>query len=168
MNNILVTGVGSYLPKKIISNNDLPIELNTSDEWIKKRTGIRQRHIVSKNEKAIATMWESIGPGGIPRFGVSMSQGPECGVVSTREPVAALAAHTGGRSDRRGQEVKTKYREKKAKGKCHFNRETEAYQGRHGDVNCIYKREKESSAGSRSREFPPFTYFWAKKGKGTP
>ena len=50
MNNILVTGVGSYLPKKIISNNDLPLELDTSDEWIKKRTGIRQRHIVSKNE----------------------------------------------------------------------------------------------------------------------
>ena len=36
MNNIVVTGVGSYLPKKIISNNDLPLELDTSDEWIKK------------------------------------------------------------------------------------------------------------------------------------
>ena len=50
MNDILVTGVGSYLPKNIISNKDLPLELNTSDEWIKKRTGISQRHIVSKTE----------------------------------------------------------------------------------------------------------------------
>ena len=50
MNNILVTGVGSYLPENIISNKDLPLELNTSDEWIKKRTGISQRHIVSKTE----------------------------------------------------------------------------------------------------------------------
>jgi len=50
MNNILVTGVGSYLPKKIICSNDLPLELDTRDEWIKKRIGIRQRHIVSNNQ----------------------------------------------------------------------------------------------------------------------
>lgn len=50
MNNILITGVGSYLPKKTLSNNDLPDQLNTSDEWIKKRTGIRQRHLVSESE----------------------------------------------------------------------------------------------------------------------
>ena len=50
MDNILITGVGSYLPKKIILNDSLPSELNTSDEWIRKRTGITQRHIVSENE----------------------------------------------------------------------------------------------------------------------
>ena len=50
MDNILITGVGSYLPKKIILNDNLPSELNTSDEWIRKRTGITQRHIVSENE----------------------------------------------------------------------------------------------------------------------
>ena len=47
MDNILVTGVGSYLPKKIILNKDLPPGLNTNDEWIKKRTGITERHVVS-------------------------------------------------------------------------------------------------------------------------
>ena len=50
MDNILVTGVGSYLPNKIILNKDLPPELNTNDEWIKKRTGITQRHVVSEGE----------------------------------------------------------------------------------------------------------------------
>ena len=50
MDNILITGVGSYLPNKIILNDSLPSELNTSDEWIRKRTGITQRHIVSENE----------------------------------------------------------------------------------------------------------------------
>ena len=50
MDNILITGVGSYLPKKIILNDSLPSVLNTSDEWIRKRTGITQRHVVSGNE----------------------------------------------------------------------------------------------------------------------
>ena len=35
MSNILITGVGSYLPNNIITNNELPENLNTSDEWIK-------------------------------------------------------------------------------------------------------------------------------------
>ena len=50
MSNILITGVGSYLPKKVISNNELPVNLDTSDEWITKRTGIRQRHLVTEGE----------------------------------------------------------------------------------------------------------------------
>ena len=36
---------GSYLPNKVLSNNDLEQFLETSDEWINTRTGIRQRHI---------------------------------------------------------------------------------------------------------------------------
>ena len=49
-NKILLTGVGSYLPKKRVSNNDLEQILNTSDEWIVKRTGIKFRHFVEDNE----------------------------------------------------------------------------------------------------------------------
>ena len=40
MDNILVTGAGSYLPKKIILNKDLSSELNTNDEWIRKEQGL--------------------------------------------------------------------------------------------------------------------------------
>ena len=59
MDNILVTGVGSYLPKKIILNKDLPHELNTNDEWIRKRTGIAQRHVVSEGELTSSMAIES-------------------------------------------------------------------------------------------------------------
>ena len=39
-----VTGVGSYLPENIVTNDDLAKFVDTSDEWIVERTGIRQRH----------------------------------------------------------------------------------------------------------------------------
>ena len=47
---ILVTGVGSYLPKNKYSNEDLTKFIDTSDEWITKRSGIKYRHFVSKDE----------------------------------------------------------------------------------------------------------------------
>ena len=47
---ILLTGVGSYLPKNKTSNNDLEKFMDTSDEWITKRTGIKFRHFVKDNE----------------------------------------------------------------------------------------------------------------------
>ena len=47
---ILMTGVGSYLPKNKFSNEDLSEFIDTSDEWITKRSGIKSRHFVSKNE----------------------------------------------------------------------------------------------------------------------
>ncbi len=47
---ILLTGIGSYLPKNKTSNNDLAKLMDTSDEWITKRTGIKFRHFVEDNE----------------------------------------------------------------------------------------------------------------------
>ena len=47
---ILLTGIGSYLPRKTISNNELVKNLDTSDEWITKRTGIKFRHFVENDE----------------------------------------------------------------------------------------------------------------------
>jgi 3-oxoacyl-[acyl-carrier-protein] synthase-3 len=46
----VVLGVGSYLPKRIVSNADLEKSLDTSDAWIMQRTGIRQRHVASQDE----------------------------------------------------------------------------------------------------------------------
>ncbi|MDP1975002.1 MAG: 3-oxoacyl-ACP synthase, partial [Alphaproteobacteria bacterium] len=43
-------GVGSYLPEKVLTNDDLPAILETSHEWIMERTGIAQRHIAATNE----------------------------------------------------------------------------------------------------------------------
>jgi len=45
-----VIGCGHYLPKKIIKNDDFDASLDTSDEWIRQRTGIEQRFIAEEGE----------------------------------------------------------------------------------------------------------------------
>lgn len=45
-----IIGCGKYLPNKVITNFDLESSLDTSDEWIKSRTGISQRHIAATDE----------------------------------------------------------------------------------------------------------------------
>jgi 3-oxoacyl-[acyl-carrier-protein] synthase III len=47
-----IIGTGSYLPEKILTNQDLEKLVDTSDEWIYSRTGIRQRHVAAENESA--------------------------------------------------------------------------------------------------------------------
>ena len=47
----VVLGCGSYLPQKIVTNAELAASVDTSDEWIVRRTGIKQRHIAADNEK---------------------------------------------------------------------------------------------------------------------
>ncbi|MDV3467745.1 beta-ketoacyl-ACP synthase III [Stenotrophomonas sp. C3(2023)] len=45
-----IAGTGSYLPKKVLTNADLEKMVETSDEWIQTRTGIRERHIAADTE----------------------------------------------------------------------------------------------------------------------
>src|SRR6267378_5104522 len=45
-----ITGVGAFLPKRILTNADLEKMVETNDEWIVQRTGIRERRIVDENE----------------------------------------------------------------------------------------------------------------------
>ena len=45
-----IVGVGSYVPVKILSNADLEKMVDTSDEWIRTRTGIRERRIAAANQ----------------------------------------------------------------------------------------------------------------------
>ena len=45
-----ITGVGSYVPEKILTNHDLQKLVDTTDEWITSRTGIKERHIAAKDE----------------------------------------------------------------------------------------------------------------------
>lgn len=47
-----ITGTGSYLPSRILTNNELEQIVDTSDEWVYTRTGIRQRHIAAEGENA--------------------------------------------------------------------------------------------------------------------
>jgi 3-oxoacyl-[acyl-carrier-protein] synthase-3 len=46
----VITGVGHYLPKRIVPNSEFEKTLNTSDDWIITRSGIRQRHFSNENE----------------------------------------------------------------------------------------------------------------------
>lgn len=50
MSAILMTGVGSYLPKNVVTNTDLAKTVDTDDAWITQRTGIKQRHIAAEGE----------------------------------------------------------------------------------------------------------------------
>jgi 3-oxoacyl-[acyl-carrier-protein] synthase-3 len=46
----ILAGCGGYLPETIVSNDELSRTVETSDEWIRERTGIRQRHFAAKHE----------------------------------------------------------------------------------------------------------------------
>ncbi|MBZ0092861.1 MAG: ketoacyl-ACP synthase III [Sulfuricellaceae bacterium] len=64
-----VTGTGSYLPSKILTNHDLAERVETSDDWIVERTGIRQRRIAADGENtsdlALAASLAAIAAAGI-------------------------------------------------------------------------------------------------------
>ncbi|AKH19622.1 beta-ketoacyl-ACP synthase III [Sedimenticola thiotaurini] len=45
-----IIGTGSYLPEKVVTNDDLAQMVDTSDQWIRERTGIRERHIAVEGE----------------------------------------------------------------------------------------------------------------------
>jgi len=47
-----IIGTGSYLPPKLVTNDDLAKQMDTTDEWIRTRTGIRQRHIAEPSQAA--------------------------------------------------------------------------------------------------------------------
>lgn len=64
-----IAGTGSYLPEKVVTNKDLEKTMDTSDEWIRERTGIRRRHIAAADEKcsdmALAAAKQAIDMAGI-------------------------------------------------------------------------------------------------------
>ena len=45
-----ITGTGSYVPEKVLTNLDIEKFLDTNEEWIRTRTGIRERHIAAEGE----------------------------------------------------------------------------------------------------------------------
>ncbi|HKB82364.1 MAG TPA: beta-ketoacyl-ACP synthase III [Burkholderiales bacterium] len=47
-----IIGTGSYLPEKVVTNDDLARTVDTSDEWIRTRTGIRSRHVAAEGQLA--------------------------------------------------------------------------------------------------------------------
>ncbi|MDJ0760493.1 MAG: beta-ketoacyl-ACP synthase III [Woeseiaceae bacterium] len=52
MPNSRIAGTGSYLPEKVITNQDLEKIMDTSDEWIRERSGIKRRHVAADDESS--------------------------------------------------------------------------------------------------------------------
>ena len=65
----VVVGCGGYLPEKILTNDELAQRLDTSDEWIRDRSGITQRHIAAEGELtsdlALAAAQSALGAAGV-------------------------------------------------------------------------------------------------------
>ena len=54
-----IVGTGSYLPANVVSNDELARRVDTSDEWIRARTGIRQRHLADPAQKSSDLAYEA-------------------------------------------------------------------------------------------------------------
>ena len=71
-----IVGTGSYLPAQVMSNAELAQRVDTSDEWIRTRTGIRQRHLAAPDEKtsdlALAAAREALTAAGLAPAAVDM------------------------------------------------------------------------------------------------
>ena len=81
MMGIKIIATGSYLPSKVVTNDDLSKIVDTSDEWIVKRTGIRTRHYLGKGETH-QTMAEAAAKQALERANIDRSKIAAC-IVTT-------------------------------------------------------------------------------------
>ncbi len=68
-----IAGVGGYLPERLVTNDELARTVDTSDEWIVARTGIRQRHLAGPHESC-AFMATRAAEGALRRAGVEAGE----------------------------------------------------------------------------------------------
>jgi 3-oxoacyl-[acyl-carrier-protein] synthase III len=66
-----IAGIGMYIPDKLVTNNDLSKMMDTTDEWIQERTGIRERHFADRKAETTATMGMEAGRVAIQRAGLT-------------------------------------------------------------------------------------------------
>jgi len=76
MHRSLIAGCGSYLPERVVTNEELAERVDTSDDWIVARTGIRQRHIAADDQTtsdlALAAAERALEHAGIPASEVDL------------------------------------------------------------------------------------------------
>ena len=68
-----IIGTGSYLPARIVTNDELAQRVDTSDEWIQQRSGIRQRHVAAEGETT-ADLAEAAARQALEAAGVAASE----------------------------------------------------------------------------------------------
>jgi 3-oxoacyl-[acyl-carrier-protein] synthase-3 len=86
----LLTGIGSYLPERVVSNHELAARIDTSDAWIRERTGIRQRHIAGPGETC-TTMALEAGRAALAAAGATAAD-VDAIIVATSTPDQAFPA----------------------------------------------------------------------------
>ena len=79
-----VIGCGSYLPKRVVTNHELAAQVDTTDEWIRERSGITQRHIAGKEERT-SDLATKAACQALERAGLNAEQ-LDCIVVATTTP----------------------------------------------------------------------------------
>ena len=82
----VITGTGSALPAKCVTNADLAARVDTSDEWIVERTGIRQRYIAQEDETT-SSLATDAARSALEAAGVDASE------IGGTHPLAAFRAH---------------------------------------------------------------------------
>lgn len=99
MPNSRIAGIGHYVPENIFTNADLTKYMDTSDEWIQERTGIKERRYGTKHKETTSTMGKRAAEIAIERAGISKEDVdfiifatlspdyyfPGCGVLLQRE-----------------------------------------------------------------------------------
>jgi len=99
MPNTRIAGIGAYVPENIVTNNDLAQHMDTSDEWIQERTGIKERRYATKHDETTTTMAAKAAEIAIERAGLQKEDidfiifatlspdyyFPGCGVLLQRE-----------------------------------------------------------------------------------
>lgn len=66
-----IAGIGMYVPKNVVTNNDLKKYMDTSDEWIQERTGIKERRYAHRTEETTTTMAVEAAAIAIERAGLT-------------------------------------------------------------------------------------------------
>ena len=94
-----IAGIGKYVPDRVVTNNDLTTVMDTTDEWIQERTGIKQRRFANKHTETTTTMGVKAAEIAISRAGITKEDidfiifatlspdyyFPGCGVLLQRE-----------------------------------------------------------------------------------
>ncbi|MBT8231757.1 MAG: ketoacyl-ACP synthase III [Saprospiraceae bacterium] len=94
-----VAGLGYYVPENVITNNELTKHMDTSDEWIQERTGIKERRYATKHQETTSSMAKKAAEVAIKRAGIEKEDidfivfatlspdyyFPGCGVLLQRE-----------------------------------------------------------------------------------
>jgi 3-oxoacyl-[acyl-carrier-protein] synthase-3 len=69
-----IAGIGMYVPEQVVTNHDLTRHMDTSDEWIQERTGIRERRYAHRTEETTTTMGVSAARQAIERAGTTAEE----------------------------------------------------------------------------------------------